>query len=59
MKHVIDIVIIVVSVLGACFPACLINAIRNENEDKAEKSKIAACIIMGIIIFTIMALIRS
>ena len=57
---IIDIVIVIViaTVLGILFPAYLVDAIRG-NDEKAEKSKVKACLAFGAIVFIALVMIRS
>ena len=54
----IDIAIVVGTLLGILFPAYLIDAIRC-NDEKAEKSKVKACLVFGAIVFITLTLINS
>ena len=54
----IDIAIVVASILGVLFPAFLIDAIRG-NDEKAEKSKVKACVIFGAIVLIALMVINS
>ena len=54
----IDIAIVVGTILGILFPAYLIDAIRC-NDEKAEKSKVKACLVFGAIVFIALVLINT
>jgi len=51
--------IIIMTVLAFFFPGRLINAIRAEDEEKARSAKIGACVLFGLIVFLMGALINS
>ena len=57
--RLVDIMILVATALAVMFPACLINAIRNEDEEKAENSKVKACILFGAIVFISLCIVNS
>ena len=54
----IDIAIVIGTILGILFPAYLINAIRC-NDEKAENSKVKACLVFGAIVFIALTIINS
>lgn len=54
----IDIAIVIATILGILFPAYVIDAIRGKDE-KAENSKVKACIVFGAIVFIALVIIRS
>jgi len=55
----IDILIIVATILAAIFMSCLINAIRAEDKETANKSKSKACVLFAVIVFITLCLINS
>ena len=54
----IDVAIVIATILGVLFPAYLIDAIRS-NDEKAEKSKVKACIVFGAIVLITLMIINS
>lgn len=54
-----NIAILVATVLALLFPACLITAIRSEDEKTANSSKTKACVLFAAIVFLLGALINS
>ena len=54
----IDIAIVIGTVLGILFPAYLIDAIRCK-EEKAEESKVKACLVFGAIVFITLTIMNS
>ncbi len=55
----VDIAILAATVLALLFPACLITAIRSEDEKTASSSKVKACVLFAAIVFLLGALINS
>lgn len=55
----IDIMIIVATILGIAFPAYLINAIRSSDEDIASNNKVKACMVLGALVFILLAMVNS
>ncbi len=55
----VDIMIIVAAILGTTFPAFFINAIRSESKEQAEKDKVKACVIFGILVFISLCIVNS
>lgn len=54
----IDVAIVIATILGVLFPAYLIDAIRS-NDEKAENSKVKACIVFGAIVLITLMIINS
>lgn len=46
-----DIAVIVMTVLAFFFPGRLITAIREQDEEKAQRAKVHACLLFGAIVF--------
>ena len=59
MNRVADIAIIIMTVLAFLFPACLITAIRCEDEEKARRAKVSACVLFGCIVLILGMLANS
>ena len=59
MNRIADIAIIVMTVPAFLFPACLIKAIRAEDEEKAKSAKFGACVLFAAIVFFMGALINN
>ena len=59
MNRVADIAIILITILAFLFPARFINAIRAEDEEKAQSAKTGACILFALIVFLMAVLARS
>ena len=55
-----EIVVIIIAVVLACiFPACLIDAIRSTDEDKAYDARNKACVMFGIIVLCVLLIANS
>ena len=54
----VDVVIVIATILGVLFPGYLIDAIRS-NDEKAENSKVKACIVFGAIVLITLMVINS
>lgn len=59
MWHLADYIVIIMAILGFTFPALLIHAIRDDDADKASKSKVLSCLCFGAIILLIGVLLNS
>lgn len=55
----IDIMIIVATILAAIFMSCLINAIRAEDKETANRSKSKACALFAVIVFISLCIVNS
>ena len=55
----VDIMIVVATILSAFFMSCLINAIRSEDEETANKSKSKACALFAAIVFISLCIVNS
>ena len=54
------IIILLTTVLAVAFPACLVDAIRNTDEEEAvANSRVKACLLFGAIVFLTLAFINS
>ena len=51
--------IIIATILAIFFPAKLIDAIRNPNEEKSQDSEMKACFMFGAIVLIILLMINS
>ena len=59
MNRVADAAIIIMTVLAFIFPTQLITAIRCEDEDKAGRAKVSACVLFGFIVLLLGMLANS
>ena len=59
MNRVADIALLVMTALAVFFPACLIRAIRAEDEEKAKSAKIGACALFAAIVFLVGVFLKS
>lgn len=57
--RLVDIMIVVATILAAIFMSCLINAIRAEDEETANKSKSKACVLFAVIVFISLCIVNS
>ncbi len=53
------IIIFLTTALAIAFPACLVDAMRNTDEEQAENSKVKACLIFGAMVFLTFLFINS
>ena len=51
--------ILIATALAVIFPACFVNAICNEDEEKAENSKVKALSLFGAIIFISLCVVSA
>lgn len=55
-----EIIVIIMAVVLACiFPACLIDAIRSQDEDTAYSARNRACVMFGIIVLCVLLIANS
>lgn len=59
MNRIADMAIIIMTVLAFFFPGRLINAIRTEDEEKANSAKVGACILFAAIVFLMGVFLKS
>lgn len=55
----VDIMIVVATILAAIFMSCLINAIRAEDQETANRSKLQACALFAVIVFISLCIVNS